>query len=205
MKEIIIDTWNRKQHFHHFVKLSNPFFAVTVPVDVTNAYKNSKAKNKSFFVRYLHDCMRAINKVENMRYRIREGRVYDVETVHASTTIMREDTTFGFSWVAYSPNENIFSENFLLEKNRIQNQHELYPPVDGDNCIHCSAMPWLNFTSQKEPVSGKMESIPELSFSKVVTNEGKMSMNVAISVNHALVDGYHVGLFIELFQQFLNE
>ena len=29
-------------------------------------------------------------------------------------------------------------------------------------------------------------------------------MNVSISVNHALVDGYHVGEFSEKFQQFLN-
>ena len=204
MKEINIDTWNRKQHYHHFVALNNPFFAVTVPINVTNAYIKSKASGKSFFVRYLHDCMKAINEVENMRYRIREGRVFDIGTVHASATIMREDYTFGFSWIPFSSNHNVFYENFLAEKLRIQTHHELYPPMTGDNCIHCSVMPWFNFTSQKEPVSGKIESIPELSFSKVETTDNKMSMNVAISVNHALVDGYHVGLFVKLFQQYLD-
>lgn len=204
MKEINIDSWNRKQHYHHFVALNNPFFAVTVPVNVTNAYKKSKASGKSFFVRYLHDCMKAINEVENMRYRIREGRVFDIGTVHASATIMREDYTFGFSWIPFNSNHNVFYENFVAEKLRIQTHHELYPPITGDNCIHCSVMPWFNFTSQKEPVSGKIESIPELSFSKVVITDNKMSMNVAISVNHALVDGYHVGLFVKLFQQHLD-
>ena len=29
-------------------------------------------------------------------------------------------------------------------------------------------------------------------------------MNVGISVSHALVDGYHVGLFVEKFQENLN-
>ena len=205
MKEINIDTWNRKQHFYHFVALKNPFFAVTVPVDVTNAYRKSKESGKSFFVRYLHDCMKAINKVENMRYRIREGRVFDVGKVDASATIMREDNTFGFSWIPFDFSYDIFYENFLEEKIRVQTHHELYPPINGDNCIHCSVMPWFNFTSQKEPVSGKMESIPELSFSGVVTTDNKKSMNVAISVNHALVDGYHVGLFVKLFQQYLDE
>lgn len=204
MKEINIDTWNRKQHYHHFAGLSNPFFAVTVPVEVTKAYRKCKTEGKSFFVRYLHDCMKAINEVENMRYRIREDRVFDVGTVHASATIMREDKTFGFSWIEYNSNFDVFYQNFLDEKFRIQTHHELYPPINGDNCIHCSAMPWFNFTSQKEPVSGKVESIPELSFSKVITTEDKMNMNVAISVNHALVDGYHVGLFVNLFQQYLD-
>ena len=205
MKKLNIDTWNRKQHFHHFTALNDPFFAVTVPVEVTFAYQKSKARGVSFFVQYLHDCMKAINEVENMRYRIREGEVFDVEKVHASATIMREDMTFGFSWIQYNSDFTAFDKNFQTEKLRIQTHHELYPPTDGDNCIHCSAMPWVNFTSQKEPVSGKVESIPELSFSKVTAAGDKKMMNVAINVNHALVDGYHVGLFFDLFQQYLNE
>ena len=204
MKEINIDTWNRKQHYKHFIALSNPFYSVTVPVDVTNAYQKSKASGKSFFVRYLHDCMKAINETENMRYRIRDNRVYDVEEVHASATIMREDKTFGFSWISFDNDFNAFHKSFVAEKDRIQTNHELYPPINGDNCIHCSAMPWINFTSQKEPVSGNLESIPELSFSKVVTTNGRMNMNVAISVNHALVDGYHISLFLDRFQHHLD-
>ena len=205
MKKINIDTWNRKQHFHHFSALSNPSFALTVPIDVSSAYQDSKANGVSFFVRYLHDCMKAINQVENFRYRIREDEVYDLELIHASATIMREDKTFGFSWITYDENFAIFNDHFNSEKLRIQTHHELYPPVNGDDCIHCSAMPWINFTSQKEPVSGNKESIPELSFSKVTTVGNKKMMNVAISVNHALVDGYHVSLFLDLFQQYLNE
>lgn len=205
MKEINIDTWNRKQHFHHFSALRDPFFAVTVPIDVTYAYHKSKSDGINFFVQYLHDCMKAINQVDNMRYRIIDGKVYDLETIHASATIMRSDKTFGFSWIAFDPDLKVFADNFEKEKLRIQKHHELYPPTNGQNCIHCSAMPWINFTSQKEPVSGKIESIPELSFSKVTTDGNKKIMNVAISVNHALVDGYHVSQFLDLFQHYLDE
>lgn len=205
LKEINIETWNRRQHFHHFKNLRNPYFAVTVPVDVTKAYITSKSKKLSFFVKYLHDCMKAINAIENMRYRIIDNKVFDVEIVHASATIMREDKTFGFSWIEYSEDLFIFNNNFQKEKSRIQENHELYPQTNGENCIHCSAMPWINFTSQKEPTSGNLESIPELSFSKVIVENNKSTMNVAISVNHALVDGYHVGLFLDLFQKYLDE
>jgi len=205
LKEINIESWNRKEHFHHFSAMSNPYFSVTVPLDVTFAYHKCKLTDISFFVQYLHDCMRAINQVENMRYRIRDGRVYDVGIIHASATVMREDKTFGFSWIEFDENENVFAENFRREKLRIQTHHELFPPTNGDNCVHCSAMPWINFTSQQEPLSGKAESVPKLSFSKISTHENKMNMNVAVSVNHALVDGYHVSRFLDLFQQYLNE
>jgi len=147
LKEINIESWNRKEHFHHFSAMS----------------------------------------------------------IHASATVMREDKTFGFSWIEFDENENVFAENFRREKLRIQTHHELFPPTNGDNCVHCSAMPWINFTSQQEPLSGKAESVPKLSFSKISTHENKMNMNVAVSVNHALVDGYHVSRFLDLFQQYLNE
>ena len=65
-------------------------------------------------------------------------------------------------------------------------------------------MPWVNFSGHKEPVSGQKESVPKLAYGKVEEHNGKLMMNVAISANHALIDGYHVGLFTEAFQNNLN-
>ena len=84
------------------------------------------------------------------------------------------------------------------------NSNDLYPPENGLDCIHCSAIPWVNFTSNKEANSGKPDSVPKLSFGKVVEEDGKRKMNISIAVSHALVDGYHVGLFAEAFQKELN-
>ena len=41
-------------------------------------------------------------------------------------------------------------------------------------------------------------------FSKAIETSGKLEMNVAISVNHALTDGYHISLFVDAYQDFLN-
>ncbi len=35
--------------------------------------------------------------------------------------------------------------------------------------------------------------------------DGKKSMPVAIHVNHALMDGYHVSLFVDEFQKLMNQ
>ena len=97
-----------------------------------------------------------------------------------------------------------FNINIINEKQRIKESSELYPPLYGQDCIHCSALPWISFSSQKEPFSGIQDSIPKIGFSKTFNEGSKLIMNVSISVNHALVDGYHVGQFSEKFQQFLN-
>ncbi|TGV01125.1 CatA-like O-acetyltransferase [Flavivirga rizhaonensis] len=205
MKIIDINTWNRKQHYEHFSGLKDPYFAVIIPFNVTKAYRFSKGNNKSFFAKYLHDCMKAINVVDNFRYRIEDENVVDYNVIHASTTIMRSNKTFGFSFVEYNDDLNIFAKNIAKEKERIENSTALYPPQNGLNCIHCSAMPWLHFSGHKEPVSGVLDSVPKIAFSKVTQINDELIMNVSVNVNHALVDGYHVGLFSEKFQEYLNE
>ncbi|WP_299361925.1 CatA-like O-acetyltransferase [Winogradskyella sp.] len=204
MKVIDIDSWNRKRLYNHFRQLKDPYFGVVIPFDVTKAYHFSKDKKVSFFVKYLHDCMKAINNVDNFRYRIIDEKVVDFEAIHASATIAREDNTYGFSFINYSEDLNIFIENFNKEKERILNSEDLYPPVNGQDCIHCSAIPWFEFTGHKEPSSGNLESVPEIAFSRTKSDNGKLIMNVSVHVNHALVDGYHVGLFAERFQFYLN-
>ena len=205
MEYLDIDTWSRKQHFEHFKQLLDPYFAVTVEVDVTKAYQTAKEKDIPFFVLYLHACMKAINAIENFKYRITEEekiRIYDV--IHASATIMRPDNTFGFSFIHYSDNVDQFHQNFKKEKERILNSKMLFSPINLDNCVYCSALPWVNFTGHKEPKNSESDSITRLAFGKYIEKENKLLMPVSITVNHALIDGYHVGLFFEAFQKSLD-
>jgi len=205
MEFLDIETWNRKQHFEYFKQLIDPYFGVTVEVDVTKAYQTAKEKEIPFFVLYLHACMKAINVVENFKYRITEDeriRIYDV--IHASATIMRADNTFGFSFINYSDSLDEFHENFKKEKARILNSTDLFPPINSDNCVYCSALPWLNFTGHKEPKGSESDSITRLAFGKFIEKENTLKMPVSITVNHALIDGYHVGLFFENYQKALD-
>ena len=204
MKKIDVASWNRKHHYNHFNALADPYFGVTIPFDVSLAYNKSKTSDLSFFAIYLHECMKAINAVENFRYRIIEDEVFECDVIHASATLSRADNTFGFSFINFSDDFDVFNTNIQNEKNRINASTALYPPVNGLDCIHCSALPWFSFTSQKEPFSGTKDSVPKFVFSKTYKQNDALMMNIGISVNHALIDGYHVGQFAELFQKNLN-
>jgi len=204
LKKIDLNSWNRKHPFTHFNASADPYFAVTIPFDVSAAYKKSKNTMHSFFAIYLHDCMKAINVVDNLKYRIIDDEIFEYDVINASATLLRADNTFGFSFINYSENFEDFNSNIESEKQRINESSELYPPVNGLDCIHCSALPWFSFTSQKEPFSGTKDSVPKFAFSKTYKDRDRLLMNVGISANHALVDGYHIGLFAEKFQENLN-
>jgi chloramphenicol O-acetyltransferase type A len=204
VKKINIEHWNRKQHYMHFKDFKDPYFAVTIPFNITKAYKSSKNDEVSFFSKYLHDCMKAINAIDNLKLRIEKDEVVLYEVINASATLMRADNTFALSYIKYDENLDVFINNLESEKQRVLRTNDFYPPIDSLDCIHCSAMPWLNFQGHKEAVSGNRESVPKLAFGKTYKSDGELMMNLAINVNHALVDGYHVGLFVEEFQKNLN-
>ncbi|WP_179018972.1 CatA-like O-acetyltransferase [Winogradskyella forsetii] len=206
MKILDKHTWNRRSHFEFFNTFVDPYFGVTFSVDVTKAYEFSQENKVSFFVNYLHATMKAINEVENLKYRINDANeVVVFDTIHASPTILRPNKTFGFTFVNYDADIFKFQTNFLNEKERVFNSNELFPPLNTMDCVHCSTLPWINFTGHKEPFKGDKDSIPKLAFSKMEKIGSKREMQIAISVNHALVDGYHVGLFNEKLQFHLNK
>ena len=206
MKKLLnIDTWNRKDQFRFFNQFEEPFFGVTVQIDCTNAYRLSKEKEYSFFLYYLHASLRAANQIEPFRYRIDNEQVYLYDVVNASPTINRPDGTFGFSYMDYNPDFILFTQDAKKAIDEVRNSSGLIPAVSGENVIHYSSVPWLNFTSLSHARSFSFkDSCPKISFGKMTEVNGRKQMPVSIHVHHALMDGFHVGQFVELFQELLE-
>jgi chloramphenicol O-acetyltransferase type A len=207
MKTLIdVNGWNRKEHFRFFSQFEEPFFGVTVQIRCTNAYRAAKQKQQSFFLYYLYRALKAANQVENFRYRILDKNPYVFEQVNASPTISRPNGTFGFAYLDYENDEQTFYEKALPEIATVQQSEQLFPGVSGENVIHFSAVPWLDFTAISHARSFSFpDSSPKISFGKITEKNGEKTMPVSIHVHHALADGYHVGLFVEYFQTLMNE
>ncbi|MFM9989396.1 CatA-like O-acetyltransferase [Flavobacterium sp.] len=204
-QKLNLDTWNRKEHFLFFKQMEEPFFGITTTIDCTNAYDKAKKLNISFFTYYLHKTLVAVNTIENFRYRIIDDEIYIFDTIDASATIMREDKTFGFSLIEYSNNINDFAEVTKAEIARIQTTTGLFTRDFQENLIHFSALPWINFTSFSHARSFTFpDSCPKISFGKMMIEKGKKTMSMSVHVHHGLMDGYHVGQFVNLFQELMN-
>ena len=203
-----IENWSRKEHFHFFRKFEEPFFGVTVEIDCTKAYQTSKNLDSSFFIYYLHKTLVAVNAIEPFRYRIDGDKIVVYEQINGSATIARSDTSFGFSLIEYSPDFAIFKINALTEIDRVQKTTGLFTTTfDSDNVIHFSALPWINFTSLSHARTYSLsDSCPKISFGKMITQtNGKKTMSMSIHVHHGLMDGWHVGEFVDCFQELMNQ
>jgi chloramphenicol O-acetyltransferase type A len=202
-----IDNWPRAEHFHFFRKFEEPFFGVTVEIDCTKAYYNSKEINASFFIYYLHKTLIAANAIESFRYRIDKDQIFVYNQIDGSATISREDGSFGFSLIEYNSNFDIFQKKAILEMQRVKNTSGLFTRTfETDNLIHFSSVPWLNFTALSHARSYTFQdSCPKISFGKMmVADNGKRTMSMSIHVHHGLMDGFHVGQFVDFFQEKMN-
>ncbi len=204
-QKLNLETWNRKEHFLFFKQMEEPFFGVTITVDCTKAYDKAKELGVSFFTYYLHKTLVAVNSIKPFRYRILNDEVYIFDRIDVSSTILREDKTFGFSQIEYSEDLNEFAENTKNEIARIQTTTGLLTREYSENLIHFSALPWINFTSFSHARSFSWpDSCPKISFGKMIDENGKKTMSMSIHVHHGLMDGYHVGEFVDFFQELMD-
>ncbi|OYU81398.1 MAG: chloramphenicol acetyltransferase [Flavobacterium sp. BFFFF1] len=202
-----LESWPRREHFEFFRKFDEPFFGATVTVDCTRAYTVSKERRYSYFLYYLHKTLVAANAVPAFKYRISGEKVIIHEVIHGSATIGREDGSFGFSLIEFDPDFDHFAKKALVEIERVKKASGLFTrSFDEDNLIHFSALPWVNFTSLSHARNYALaDSCPKISFGKMLSDAaGDKSMSMSVHVHHALMDGLHVGEFIDCFQQQMN-
>lgn len=204
MKTLLnLSDWPRKEHFHFFRKFDEPFFGTVVTVDCSNAYAKAKLAGASFFIWYLHKTLVAVNAIDTFRYRISDDQIFIYDRIDGSATISREDGSFGFSLIEFNADFETFAKNALVEIERVKNVPGLFTRTfDADNLIHFSAIPWIDFTALSHARNFTLaDSCPKISFGKMtVGTDGKRTMPMSVHVHHGLIDGLHLGQFIDRFQ-----
>jgi len=207
-----IDPGPRKSVFDFYKDGPNPLWGITVRLDVTYARRYCQQHSKSYLHASLFLFSLTANQYPPMRHRIRTddktGAKYLIcnDQVHPSVTIMRRDgsDTYGFCFLRAA---GTFTEFDAYATSAIQQFHaHSQGGLDGnprDDMLHGSVLPWLDFT-QYEHAAGRltMPSIPKHTWGKLVTDNatGRTAQSLALHVHHGIMDGLHVGRFLEKLQ-----
>lgn len=210
MKQIIdLENWPRREYFEHYSAMDNPYFSVTAEVDVTSAYRRTKAGGGWFYMRYLHAILKAVNAQEEFRYRIDNGTIVLFDRIHVSPTIGRKDGSFGFGMFQYDPDYRIFEAGARAETDRVQSGTGLMKKPENGlriDTTYPTALPWLRFTEVEHPHNfGNGAGIMNMAMGKVTPCGDRLLMPLQVRMHHGFVDGRHAGRFYELVQQYLDE
>ncbi len=160
----------------------------------------------SFFLYYLYLILKAVNLTEAFKYRIEGDELYLYDVVNGSATIDRDDGTFGFSYIPYFEDLALFLDKATEEIIDVRMSDQLIKSELGENIIHFSSVPWIQFTHVSHPRRySRRDSIPKITVGKYFLKDNKKMIPVSVHVNHAVADGLHVGQFFDTLQKLLTE
>lgn len=197
-------TWKRREHYLLYRALPQPFWGLTVDVDVTGLWDACARDGRSFFLASSYAALAALNEIEAFRLRLRPEGVWRHDTIGISPTIMRPDETFGFSRMEYRASFAQFEADAQRVIDRVRQETTLIVDVD-DDVVYSSVLPWTRFTSFTNPIGGPDDSVPRLVFGRAALEGAIRRMPVGVEVHHALVDGLDVARFVEGFEHRLAQ
>lgn len=202
-RRLDLATWPRREHFQFFRGFSEPFFGVTLELRCEGLYQATRGR--SFYLAYLHATLQAVNAVEAFALRIEGDAVWQYDRVDVCATVSRQDGTFGFSYIPYHADFDVFVALARAEIARVRATSGLAIPQVDAAVIQASAVPWLQFTSLSHARQhGSDDAAPKIAFGKLFQRDGARHLPIAIHVHHAVADGLHVGQMVETLQRRLD-
>jgi chloramphenicol O-acetyltransferase type A len=202
-----LDSWARRDAFAYFAGFDKPYFNVCVRLDVAPLKAALRARGGgSLTLAYHYIALRLANRFEPFRYRIEGPRVRVHPVIHGGLTVLRDDDSFGF---AYCDMRDSFAQ-FAAEGAAAMaasraRQVPFDPRVDDDALLHFTTLPWVHFTSFSHARNwGREDSIPKIAFGRIDTDGPHQWLPCSVEVHHALMDGLHVGRYVQAFEAALR-
>lgn len=205
-RDIPLDAWPRRAALAHFRRLAQPAFSVTVPVDVTGLRERAARHGATPWLAYHHAALEAANAVDALRQALTATGVREFAAVHASTTVLRDDGSFGFVTLPREASLAAFAAAGRPALDRVRAASgDLFAAGEAgaQALVHMTTLPWLAFTAFTA-ARGQGDDRPKVAFGRFTEQGGRLLMPVAVDVHHALCDGVHVGRFFERLQAQLD-
>ena len=199
--------WPRYQHYLFFKDFEIPRFNMTFTLDITHFYDKCKQKGFRFYFAMIHQVVEALNQIENFRYRIEDGKVFDETITHVSFTDLIADTDL-FKMVFVNVDKDLATfQAKAIAASQAQGQQLIKMETEKIlNTVYITSFPWASFQHFSHATKlGPTDSVPRISWDRFVDKEGVKTIHISVEAHHGLVDGYHVGLLIQKLQQQLNQ
>ncbi len=201
-KVIDLENWYRKDIFHFYRNYDDPFINLTANVEVTRLLEVSKREDSSFFLNSLYLSIKVANAIPAFKYRLLENQLVEYDVITAGSAILNSDNSFSFCYFDHYESRADFIKAGKAEIAATQQRKGIDPRSDALNMIHYSVVPWVSFTSLKHARQyNKQDTIPKIVFGKYFQNEEKVLMPLSIESHHSMMDGYHMGLYFQKFEE----
>lgn len=204
--KIDLNNWSRSQYFYYFTKMMPTGYNITVNIDITNTY-NYKG-DKKFFPAYLYVASRVISEMQEFRIASLDNELGYYEVLHPSYSAFHDDDkSISSMWSEYNSDFQIFYKNYMEDQRKYSDNHGpmAKTEIPPQNSYMIGMIPWIEFLNYTPiPYAPINSYFPIIQGGKFFTKDNRKMMPLSITVHHGVADGYHVGLFLEKFQEYMN-
>jgi len=206
MEYIDMDNWKRKGHFDFFHSLDFPQYNVCMNIDITHFLDFVRRNNLSLYYSLIFAVTTVTNECENLRYRIRGGRVILHDKTHPSfTDITPGDDQFKIVTMDLTGDLLDFTD---LARAASQIQTDYFPDAEAaqrDDLIYITCLPWISFTGMTHTIKlNPDDAAPRISWGKYFRENDRVLLPLSVQLNHALADGLHLGEYVNRLQAYLD-
>jgi chloramphenicol O-acetyltransferase type A len=206
-RHLDLERWPRRAAFDHYRTFDKPYFNVCTRLDGAplKAALAARAAPGGLSLACYFVSLRLANELEPFRYRLDNGRVRVLDVVHGSTTVLRDDGSFAFADLEHAQDFDTFAAQARasIDAARVPGAR-FEPRVDEQALLHLTTLPWVHFTSFSHARNwGREDAVPKLAFGRAEADGARLWLPMSVEVHHALMDGVHVGAFVEGFEAML--
>lgn len=199
MRKIDKDTWDRKEIYDFFSKVSCPFYMVSFAVDVTELKAFTKRHDCSFYCSLIWLCCKAMSSVENFRYICRGEDVYLIEEREPSFTDRKHGSEL-FYIVTVPMEADILS--FCRSAKAASQRQDVFLDCskESSSLAYFTCFPTLRLTALTNEFDllspdFPADSVPRIGWGRYTEHEGRLELTISMEVNHRFIDGIHIEQF----------
>lgn len=198
---INIENWERKEHYNHYINNVVCGYSLTANLDIT------PLSGQKLYPAMLWLLSKTVNEMQEFRTSLSDDGVGYFSNMHPAYTIFNEQSkTFSNIWTEFDADYEVFLKHYNDDVTTYGASVAFAPKTNKpQNTFDVSMIPWATFTSFNLNIFGDGKYLlPIFTLGKYFEQDGKRLLPISVQVHHAACDGYHVGLFLESLQNYIN-
>ena len=196
----IIDksTWPRREIYDFFAPMSDPFYDLTFPVEVTRLRAVCKERGLSFYMAMTFAVTKAMESVDAFLYKDRGGVIIRHDSLVPSFTDLTPGSEI-FRIVTLEAGDDMADVcRRAKAKSAAQREFITQSEWDEDQLVYFSCLPWFPVSAFKnERDANPGDSVPRATWGRWREESGRTMLDLSLELNHRLLDGVHAGRFFE--------
>lgn len=208
---IDFQTWSRGQYFHVHYNVVPNTYSITANIDISTLLEAVKDNGLKFYPVMIYCITTIVNRHDEFKMGYADNQIGMFDRIEPAYTIFHADTeTYATLWTEYNADFKTFYDNCTSDIDTYKDERTLdeylfAKPNAPANSFVITAIPWTSFTGFSHRMdNGSKYLAPWFTIGKYFEQEEKTLLPLAVHVNHAVCDGFHVSRFLNELQSLVD-